>query len=111
MREKTVKNPHALKITQQAHVRTAMVFDLSADEHRLTLSTYGRENADDVADFRIEARPSRAPDAPVVTGWGSTRLEALAEVGKSWRERADAEGLHPFDWEAIATLLATVRGV
>lgn len=111
MREKSVKNPHALKITQQARIRTAMVCDLSADEHRLTLSTYGRENAEDAGEYRIEARPSRAPDAPVITGWGDTRLEALAEVGKSWRARAEAENLPSFDWEAIATLLATVRGV
>lgn len=111
MKEKIAKNPHALKITQQARGRTGWTYDLSADEHRLTINVFPRENVEDPGEWRIEARASRADDAVVITEWGKTKVEALQKVGTSWVLRAEADHLPTFDFDAISKLLETVRGV
>jgi hypothetical protein len=111
MKEKIPKNPHALKITQQARGRTGWVYDLSADEHRLTVSMFPRENADEPGEWRVEARASRSDEAIVVSEWGPTKADALQKVGAAWVARAEADNLPAFDFDAISKLLETVRGV
>jgi hypothetical protein len=111
MKEKLPHDPHALKITQQARGRTGWVYDLSADQHRLTVSMFPRENADEPGEWRVEARASRADDAVVVSEWGATKADALHKVGLAWVARAADDNLPTFDFAAISKLLQTVRGV
>jgi len=111
LKEKIEKVPGALKITHQARGRNGMVYDLSADGHRLTVSIFQRESSDDEGDWRIEAQASRADEAIVVSRWGTSRIEALKSVGAAWAERAQADSLPSFDWDAVSKLLETVRAV
>jgi hypothetical protein len=88
-----------------------MVYDLSADGNRLTVSIFQRENPQEPNDWRIEARASRADEAIVVSEWGATRTEALASVGTTWSTRAEADSLPVFDWKAVSALLDSVRAL
>lgn len=88
-----------------------MVYDLSADGHRLTVSIFQRENPQEPGDWRVEARASRADEAIVVSEWGSTRPAALKAVGDAWSARAIADSLPSFDWEAVAKILDSVRAI
>ena len=88
-----------------------MVYDLSAEGHRLTVSIFQRENPQEPNDWRIEARASRADEAIVVAEWGKTRPDALKSVGAAWTARAMADNLPNFDWEAVAKLLDSVRAI
>lgn len=111
LKEKIEKNPGALKITHQARGRSGMVYDLSADGHRLTVSIFQRENEQEPGDWRIEARSSRADEAIVVSQWAASRPAALKAVGLAWTDRAVADSLPVFDWEAVAKLLDSVRAL
>jgi hypothetical protein len=88
-----------------------MVYDLSAEGHRLTVSIFQRENPQEPNDWRIEARASRADEAIVVAEWGKTRPEALKNVGVTWTSRQMADNLPSFDWDAVAKLLDSVRAI
>ena len=88
-----------------------MVYDLSAEGHRLTVSIFQRENPQEPGDWRIEARASRSDEAVVVSEWGASRTAALKSVGEAWTARASADQLPSFDWEAVAKLLDSVRAI
>jgi hypothetical protein len=88
-----------------------MVYDLSAEGNRLTVSIFQRENAQEPGDWRIEARASRADEAIVVSEWGASRLAALEAVGTTWSARAMVDSLPSFDWAAVAKLLDSVRAL
>jgi hypothetical protein len=105
------KDKDAVKITNQCRARGGMEYDLKADGARLALLILPRSTEDDPGEWRVEARASRAPEAVVVTEWGSTRTEALHAVGRSWVSKAPAHRLPPFDWEAIAVALIEVRAL
>ena len=88
-----------------------MVYDLSAEGHRLTVSIFQRENPQEPGEWRVEARASRADEAIVVSQWGASRTEALKSVGAAWTARAMADNLPSFDWDAVAKLLDSVRAI
>jgi len=88
-----------------------MVYDLSADGHRLTVSIFQRETSQEPDNWRIEARASRADEAIVVSQWGASRVDALKSVGAAWMARAQADALPTFDWDSVAKLLESVRAV
>jgi hypothetical protein len=111
LKEKIEKNPGALKITHQARGRNGMVYDLSGEGHRLTVSIFQRENPQDPNEWRIEARSSRADEAIVVAEWAGSRTEALKSVGASWTARQMTDNLPSFDWAEVAKLLDSVRAL
>jgi hypothetical protein len=111
LKEKIEKNPGALKITHQARGRNGMVYDLSAEGNRLTVSIFQRENPQEPGEWRIEARASRADEAIVVSEWGKTRPDALKSVGATWSARQMTDNLPSFDWDAVAKLLDSVRAL
>ena len=88
-----------------------MVYDLSAEGNRLTVSIFQRENPQEPGDWRIEARASRADEAIVISEWGSSRSEALETVGAAWSARQMTDNLPSFDWEAVEKLLDSVRAI
>jgi hypothetical protein len=110
MREKTEKNPDMLKITHQSRERNGMVYDLKGNGHRLTLRVFPRESASDSGEWRVEARTTDAA-LDSVSAWGSTRAEALRDVGSSWAKRSETLGLPTFDWDAVAEVLLAVRAI
>jgi hypothetical protein len=88
-----------------------MVYDLSADGHRLTVSIFQRENEQEPGDWRVEARSSRTDEAVVISQWAASRPAALKAVGAAWSDRAITDSLPSFDWEAVAKLLDSVRAL
>jgi hypothetical protein len=110
MKKKT-ENESELRITQQFRSGRAMVYDLRDRSSRLTLRIYERESSTEPGDFRVEAATRGGSDVLVVTGWGSTRAEALRETARSWGEARSPSVLPVFDWEAIARALVAVRAV
>jgi hypothetical protein len=105
------KNTDTLKITNQFRLRTSLVYDFRCEGSRLTVSITPRERPDDAGEWRIEARASHAPEALIVTEWGSLRIEVLRAVGRAWVSKAAEHGLPTFDWEAVVKALQDVRAL
>jgi len=95
-----------LRIVMQYRERGGMTYELERDGMQLCLRV-----AESDATWRIEARLGRSREAECVAGTASTRTEALAEVGRLWRETQMARGLPSFDWEAVAAALSSVRAL
>jgi hypothetical protein len=101
----------SLRITDQFRGRRGFVYDLRCQGSRLTLCIVPRGSVADSDEWCIEARASHAPDAPIVSEWGPTRIDALRAVGRSWAIQAQQRGLPLFDWEAVAKALTEVRAL
>ena len=86
-----------------------MIYELDCQGSELCLRIFQDKPADPET-FRIEARRGRASDEICINEAGATRLAALQEVARVWRERARA-GFPVIDWEAVAQALLAVRAV
>jgi hypothetical protein len=106
----TEKKSDALKITGQSRLRNGFVYDLKYMGDVLILSVMPSENPEDPAAWSVEARLG-IKDATPITAWGSTKRDALREVGLAWAGRAAMLGLPAFDWQAVATVLSEVRAL
>jgi hypothetical protein len=100
-----------VRITDQFRSRNGFVYDFRFEGNRVTLSIAPRENPDDPADWKVEARARHAADPFVIAKWGATRIDALREVGRSWVSEATAHALPTFDWNAIEKALVEVRAL
>ena len=105
------KDPETLRITNQFRSKTGFVYDLKCNGERLTINITPRQNTGDAGEWSVEARLGSSPDAKSVPAWGSTRLDALREVGRLWTSQATELGLPTFDWDAVATALSNVRAL
>jgi hypothetical protein len=97
-----------LRITQQYRERGGMAYDFGL---KLRLRVFPREHTEDPGEWRLEARTSDVAGSSVITGWGSTRAEALSEAIRSWTAEAPALGLPVFDWKIVTDALTAVRAV
>ncbi|WP_394843114.1 hypothetical protein LZC95_39440 [Pendulispora brunnea] len=102
---------HAIRITDQFRKEDSMVYDFRRDEDRLTISVAPRTTAEDAGEWRVRAWMRGASEAEAVTEWGATRAEALQAVGRTWASQRLERNLPPFDWDAIAAALGTVRAL
>lgn len=100
-----------IRITNQSRKKRGMLYDLKSNGARLLINVSPRENDLERGDWRVEAKTSNAPDGFVVTGWGSTRAEALQACGRSWASSSSDRDLPSFDWEAVASALTAVRAL
>lgn len=105
------KNDGALRITDQFRSRQGMNYDLKCESSRLTLLVAPRANADDPADWRVEARSSQVPTATPIICWAPSKAEAIHDVGLAWSAEALVNGLPTFDWNAVTLVLRAVRAV
>jgi hypothetical protein len=103
--------PVVMKLTNQFRSGRGMMFAFRCNKDKLTLCISPRENGSQTDDWCAEARTGPEASARVVREWGPTRAEALAELGRSWASRTEAEQLPVFDWEAVATALNAVRAL
>jgi hypothetical protein len=103
------KDKDSLKITNQFRSKGGMAYDLKCKGTRITVLVSPRTTPDDEGDWRVEAR-SHTPQEEdvVVTGWGPTRIAALQALGRSSTATAS---LGMFDWDAVATVLSSVRAI
>jgi hypothetical protein len=99
-----------VRIVQQFRERTNMTYELECAGVPLTIKMFPQEDER----WRFEATGKSAPDAaePVVlTGWGATRSEALADLVRAWNEGAVVGGAAALDGEGVLTAMRDVRAV
>jgi len=101
--------PVSAKILTQYRSGLAMVYELECKGSELCLRI-SPDQPDTPENFRVEARSGRASDAACVDERGATRLAALQNVARVWRERAIPD-LPNIDWDAVAQALLAVRAV
>jgi hypothetical protein len=109
MRSTRVQQP-LLKITTQRRDKRGMVYELqSASGSPLEVHVW-REAFDGTPHgWRVEAHDSHLADATVIGKSGVTAADALRDVGLEWNTRQLK--LSEFDWDAVASLLRTVRAI
>jgi hypothetical protein len=104
-------DPPRARITNQFRRRTAMVYDLSCDDVRLTIEVIPRESSDGRGEWTVQAHAHQAPEKPTVEAVGGTRSEALSAVARSWAAKGGAGGFPPLDWDSITQALLAVRAI
>src|SRR5688572_7025298 len=88
-RERKNSDPkESTRILIQYRAGLAMAYELDSNGGELCLRIFSPQDADDPSAFRVEARPGRAPDAACISECGATRMAALLEVARAWREKA-----------------------
>jgi hypothetical protein len=99
--------PENLRITEQyRRLPTGRVCEIECFGQRLVVHVWELEKEE--RGWRVEAHSGSGENAIVVGRSAGTRVEALRDVGATWA----AERRSPsFDWDTIATLLASVRVV
>ncbi len=100
--------PDTIRITQQYHDRGGMAYDFGS---KLRVRVFARTSAEDPGEWRVEARTSDASGVPVVTGWGSTRGDALADTARLWVIASVERGLPNIDWTRVTEALGAVRAL
>src|SRR5450432_1477574 len=100
---KGAKNKDAMRITLQSRSKNGMVYELRGEGHRLSLSIFQRENADEPSEWRVEARTAANAENAIAIAWAPTKVDALREVARMWA--AKNEGLPEFDWNAVEQVL------
>jgi hypothetical protein len=105
------KNPDALRITNQFRRDGGMVYDLRGDGSRITIVITQRFDVERPDQWHVQAQTGSAPETTAFAEVGSTRVDALRAVGKSWNSHLLANGLPHFDWDAIEQALRAVKAV
>ena len=100
---------NALKMVEQFRDKSRMVYDFRRGPDFLSVRI--AEEKSEAGEWTIDVRTSNAEGGVIVTGKGSTKKEALAEVGRSWDSTAIIQGLPRFDWDAVAKALTDVRAI
>jgi hypothetical protein len=100
-----------LRITMQYRSKHGNVYELEKAGSTLAVHVLPCAPAGDSGDWLVEAQSSRAEDAVVIAERGATRAAALREVGRKWTESAQTRNLPLFDWNAVETVLHTVRAL
>ena len=112
MREDPERKSLLLKITNQFRAKGGMAYDLKCEGVRLTLTVTARTRDDEPAEWCIAARGARTPERVVVMPeWGATRADALRAIGRAWSDTLDTLDLRVFDWDAVASVLSSVRAI
>jgi len=108
MQRSSRAEPPLLKITNQRRSKLGMVYELqTASGSPLEVHVW-RESAE-VPAWRVEAHDSHLEDATVIGKSAETAAEALRDVGREWDMRQ--QKLAEFDWDAVASLLRSVRAI
>ena len=104
--------PTGLRIATQYRDRKkqSSVYEFENAGVSLDIHVSPRKTAEDPGEWLVEGHNSHAADAVVISEWGPTRAEALQAVGRTWAN-ASSQNLAPFDWDAVAKLLLTVRAI
>jgi hypothetical protein len=88
-----------------------MVYDLSCDDVRLTVTMAQRANEDERGGWLAEAYAREAVERPVILEPGPTREDALRAVARTWAAKNRVHGFPQVDWEAIVGALRGVRAM
>ncbi|WP_394822954.1 hypothetical protein [Pendulispora albinea] len=110
-KEKEATNRRALRITDQFRKDRSMVYDFRCDDDRLTVTITPRERTEDEGDWHVEAWAGGSTRVDAIRAWGETRAQTVRAVADSWSLQRRERQLPPFDWDAVATALATVRAI
>lgn len=98
----------SLRITRETRERCFVGYELDHHGTALAIRMFPTDAGDGEPTWRIEVAPGGRGDA-MVSAHATTRTAALDEVGRTWRRQAAILSLPTLDWEAIASLLRSVR--
>jgi hypothetical protein len=100
-----------LKITTQYRSKLTMIYELESRglAFEILISRAGSDS--EPGEWHVEAHNGVGDGAVAVAADGATASDALSVVARSWRATGTAGGLPELDWEAVATLLRTVRAI
>ena len=105
------KAPEGLKITNQFRSKNGFVYDFKLLETRMSLNISPRESDADEGDWRVDAQVRRSSDSVVITGWGATRADAVADVGRSWASKSSELQFPTYERDAVVKMLSQVRAL
>ena len=115
MKREGIPPDKGLRVTMQYRSGNGKVYELENAGLMLNVHVSPFAPADAPADasseWLVEAHSSRAADAVVIAERAATRAEALREVGRRWAASADANKLPSFDWNAVESVLQSVRAL
>jgi hypothetical protein len=100
-----------LRITDQRRIRDGLEYHLACEGARLTVHV--NPSKDDGPAWRVGAsvRSSIGQEAVHLDGVGASRTDAFRNLAETWRANENRHGLTMFDWEAVETLLTSVRAL
>lgn len=87
-----------------------MTYEFSCSGKRLILRIF-HLGGDPPTGYRIEARPSNAPEAQVAAATALTRADALDGVAREWTKLTESSDLVSWDWQAVTEAMTTVRAI
>ncbi|HEY8079887.1 MAG TPA: hypothetical protein VIF62_37405 [Labilithrix sp.] len=96
-----------VKIVLQFRERENMAYDLDCRGVPLTLRIFQGEGDG----WRVEARTKDVTDGVVVTGFGPTKRQALADVVRRWNESTPGSDIVPLDGDGLFAAMHDVRAV
>jgi hypothetical protein len=101
-----------VRIALQFRERHNMAYDLDCAGVPLILRVFPSEGeTQEAEEWRVEARATEAADAIVVTATAATRVLALCDVARRWRDTAASFGLPAIDWDGVARVMSAVNAV
>jgi hypothetical protein len=105
------KRASSTHITNQYRTREGTVYELTHFETRLRIAITFRENQDGLGHWSAEARLRASTTRSSIAKPGITRDDALRAVARAWMAKQYVEGFLEMDWEAITTVMRTVRAI
>ena len=102
-----------LRIVDQVRTMHLRGYDFACEGIKLRLEISPVSN-DPPNLWRVQARTRTTPSTGLETSaneTGTTPIEALHAVAKSWRETEPQHGITVFDWEAVEALLVSVQAL
>jgi hypothetical protein len=97
-----------VRITDQFYGKQGMVYELTCDGVKLSLSMVGDEQG---REWAAEATAKVLPAPVVATGVGRSRGEAFSVLREIWCSQREGVPFPRFDWEAIQVALTSVRAI
>jgi len=99
------------RVVTQYHSDGERVYELASPDAELEIRVSSRATSGGERTWHVAAQPRSSLDAASIGEEAETKRGALHKVAARWTERAAELGLPNFDWTAVETALAAVRGI
>lgn len=107
-RDEGARESQRVQIKQQFRERHNMTYELDCAGTPLILRVFFPVGDGPTAEWRIEARTSNACDAPVTTGGGKSKAQALQRIAEGWLDVMPPPSL---DWNGVVRAMTDVRAL
>lgn len=101
-----------LRILDQRRIRDALEYHLAYEGARLVVHVAPmRDGTSDGWRVGASVRSALGEEAVHADEIGSSRAEAFHALAAAWKKNERTHGLAMFDWDAVETLLVSVRAL